>query len=276
MMTIDLESLFADAECPDYVLADALEESGIILEMPYGRELIARRARELFALKVDTVQRAVDLAHAELWAEREGVDYQWSDDHGHKDEHGEWAQFCVASHPLDDHPNDHVFRGGVIDDDSARIVQAELAEELRPLILDPHPLTDCCPYDLAKEYGLFYSGDISPIPHGGYWYSLAEWEKWGYAPIVEVREWRGDDEFLVSVGSVNRQEGERLDRAMRSVGCTKEEESDPHWQIDAIKGYWGADYDQEETFVVSSRRGMNALWEFIAEELDLIHANKKG
>lgn len=104
-------------------------------------------------------------------------------------------------------------------------------------------------WDIASHYGCDYSGNINVIPHGGYFYDLRDWERYGYARIVEfmVLDGPDDDEpqLWVECGTVNRLKGKELTSAMDCIGNPDiDDDSRIHVEIDACKSYAGFDRDE--------------------------------
>lgn len=46
-------------------------------------------------------------------------------------------------------------------------------------------------YEIAEQLGLSYSGDCSPIPHGGVFYETYNWAEYGYSNCVRIQESEG-------------------------------------------------------------------------------------
>lgn len=52
-------------------------------------------------------------------------------------------------------------------------------------------LRERSPWEIAKAMGIEYTGDMNPVPHGGTFYSLANWQKHDYADCVHFSESEG-------------------------------------------------------------------------------------
>ena len=63
-------------------------------------------------------------------------------------------------------------------------------------------LREDSPWVIAENLGIRYTGDISSIPHGGYFYSVENWKKYGYADAVEFCDY--ESRTVVSVGTIYR------------------------------------------------------------------------
>ncbi len=104
-------------------------------------------------------------------------------------------------------------------------------------------IADMDAWNIAKEYGCHYSGDCSPIPHGGFFYDARDWEKYGYASIVEF--WCDDDSredtLIVECRTVNRPDD--MESAFRCIGIEPGNplRNDVHCQIEAVQSYQGSE-----------------------------------
>lgn len=123
-------------------------------------------------------------------------------------------------------------------------------------------------WDIARAYGLSYSGDRDVLNHGGYFYSTSEWESWGYAATLDF--WTDDDNTLrVEERTVNRQEGDRLERAMACVGLAAHDDN-VHAQIDACHAYYGADSgDWDATFNLDTWKE-HRIWKMVRRQLEIL------
>jgi hypothetical protein len=114
--------------------------------------------------------------------------------------------------------------------------------------------------DIAHEFGIHYSGDMSVIPHDGFFYDVSNWEEYGYADCVEFccLEERGEDAIVfVSRGTINRPTTD--DEMRRVLGHTDvdledDEAKNVHFQIDAVKSYRGFDHDDTRRFNLATWR----------------------
>lgn len=113
------------------------------------------------------------------------------------------------------------------------------------------------PWEIAAELGLRYSGDLNPIPHGGYFYSTKAWEAYGYAEIVKFSESEGilylesrtinrpsntsDNEILGYSGwTIDTDTGEVISEYDKSVVS---DTVTPEILIECIEGYCGSECD---------------------------------
>lgn len=99
-------------------------------------------------------------------------------------------------------------------------------------------------WDVAKLAGCDYSGDHDPIQHGGFFYETENWEKYGYANIVDFCLL--DDGYLyVEQGTVNRpNDTAKLLTAIRNFCGEYVDVHNIHVQIDYCKGYNGYDHSE--------------------------------
>lgn len=110
-------------------------------------------------------------------------------------------------------------------------------------------LSDMSPWDIADHYGIGYSGDLNPIEHGGYFYSIEEWDKWGYASCVEFWEDPETHALVVQTGTINKPDSdEEMESAFLCSGFDGDGDSgelrdNVHVQIECVKGYMGMEPD---------------------------------
>lgn len=131
--------------------------------------------------------------------------------------------------------------------------------------LDPKKCADWHGWDIAKELGIGYSGDCNVIEHGGYFYSLRDWSRWGYASCVEFYMlWDEPGAILhVEAGTISRPDPEELSRIIQQSGINYE--VDPRvlppdgrmiyptaLEIECARDYWGIEpgycHDDYRTF----------------------------
>lgn len=94
-------------------------------------------------------------------------------------------------------------------------------------------------WDIAKALGCHYSGDSDPIRHGGFFYSILDWEENGYADCIEFWSDDGDGKLRIYTGTIHRLEGKELESAFGCVGLEDGQRGNIHAQIDACKSYAG-------------------------------------
>jgi hypothetical protein len=97
------------------------------------------------------------------------------------------------------------------------------------------------PWEIAERLGLGYSGDCNPLSHGGYFYSLADWDDHGYAECLDVA--LVDGMVIVEVGSIGLITN--LDQALDHIGAEGSDRNSPAAQIEACKAYWGSDVHED-------------------------------
>lgn len=92
-------------------------------------------------------------------------------------------------------------------------------------------------WDVAKHYGCEYDGDANPVVHGGFFYSLRDWERYGYAPVVEFWEDPETGHLVVQPGVVHRSSD--MERAFRCCDIQGAERDIPQAQVVACRYYVG-------------------------------------
>lgn len=118
------------------------------------------------------------------------------------------------------------------------------------------------PWEIASELGIRYSGDMNPVPHGGYFYNVHNWESYGYAEIVRFCETEG--ELFLESGTINRPSGKSDAEILGNSGWEIDSESGavvcsydktivadlvtPEILIECIESHYGAECDTLETF----------------------------
>lgn len=126
-------------------------------------------------------------------------------------------------------------------------------------------LREDSPWDIAEKFGLHYSGDCCPVPHGGFWYESKNWREHGYANAIRISESEGT--LWVEEITINR-----IERDLESVKKSCDWESAAEhcttpeviacWEIEAFESYWGADVDQSRTFESDNGKDWGAFPEF--------------
>lgn len=120
---------------------------------------------------------------------------------------------------------------------------------------------------IAGLYGLHYEGDSNAIDHGGTFYNLSTWDKWGYASCVElypIEGERGEGSLLmVSSGVIYRPNDDTLRAALAS--CDVPNTADTATIVDAIKSYCGAEPCDQlgHTYTLSNWPNEWRLWKSI-------------
>lgn len=124
-------------------------------------------------------------------------------------------------------------------------------------------LTTRQPWDIAEANRLEYSGDGSPIPHGGVWYETSNWESYGYAECVRIQESEGT--LWVESGTINKPSksddmlsalnccGWKIDNDNDRPGMIRQSGSEPieltpQIEIESVLAYSGVEVDSSETF----------------------------
>lgn len=101
-------------------------------------------------------------------------------------------------------------------------------------------------HDIAAKFGLEYCGDISPIPHDGYWYRITPTTKQdGYVDCVRIRT--SEDITLIDALTVNIPDATKLKYALDCIGYEEPlSETDAHYirvAIEACVAYGYYDID---------------------------------
>ena len=128
------------------------------------------------------------------------------------------------------------------------------------------------PSTIAKEFNCGFSGDMNPFDHGGFFYRLEDWQRYGYAETIGFSN--GDDSTWLESGCVNqRQDTEDIIR--KSFGHLSEDElailaADPDMQILGQFHHWGNEADQMKTYNEkdSGDAGELEAWGLILEVLE--------
>lgn len=100
-------------------------------------------------------------------------------------------------------------------------------------------------WDIAREYGCHFSGDVDPINHGGFFYDARDWDAYGYAQCVEFWEDYEHDCLVVQRGVINRPDDDDMESVWRGIGidADSEERDNIHAQIEAARSYCGIEPD---------------------------------
>lgn len=124
------------------------------------------------------------------------------------------------------------------------------------------------PWAIAEKFGLHYSGDMCPVPHGGYWYSAKNWREFGYANAISISESEGV--LLVESITINRVES-NLDSMKKfsdfdSVVADCESRGFPAnidlLEIEGFASYCGVEVDGTITFESDNGKNWGEFPEF--------------
>lgn len=118
------------------------------------------------------------------------------------------------------------------------------------------------PWEIASELGIRYSGDMNPIPHGGYFYNTHNWESYGYSEVVRFQESEGI--LYLETGTINRPSKESDSQILAHSGWKIDSESGevvceydgtivadsvtPEILIECVESYWGMEIDNSHQF----------------------------
>jgi hypothetical protein len=101
-------------------------------------------------------------------------------------------------------------------------------------------------WTIARAYGCEYSGDLSPVPHGGFFYDSRDWKEHGYANAVRFFLCEDSNRMIVERCTINKP----LDM-VPAFECCDVQMSDRDLvdaQIEACEGYMGAETDEIKEF----------------------------
>jgi hypothetical protein len=126
-------------------------------------------------------------------------------------------------------------------------------------------LREDSPWDIAKKFGLHYSGDLCPVPHGGMWYRTKNWVSGDRANAIRISESEGT--LWVELIAITR-----IERDLESVKkyadwesakshCTTSE-SVACWEIESFACYSGSEVLACQTFNSDNGRGCGNFPEF--------------
>jgi hypothetical protein len=98
---------------------------------------------------------------------------------------------------------------------------------------------------VADHFGCSYSGDSDPIDHGGFFYDARDWDRYGYARVVDFWTDPDDDGVLnVSRGTVLAPSADQWPRVWSCCGIADPaDRANLHCQIDAARAHFGMEPD---------------------------------
>lgn len=138
-------------------------------------------------------------------------------------------------------------------------------------------------WDIAKRIGCGYTGDANPIDHGGTFYDVRDWERYGYASCVRFT--RIDDTLHVECATVNRPSdltdcyaccgfARRGDKLVASQG---EIDITPEVEIECVLAYWGAepveDYSGRMVQRFAEETDEDDIWQAVSGWLSSLGCN---
>lgn len=126
-------------------------------------------------------------------------------------------------------------------------------------------LADLSGWDIARELGCDYTGDMNPVMHGGVFYDSRDWESYDYASCVEFWEDPETHHLCVTRGTINR--SQNMERAFHCCGIPKEEQDNIHAQIETSRSYSGIESDDTRTFDLESL-GEYEIWKAVRSWLE--------
>ncbi len=108
-------------------------------------------------------------------------------------------------------------------------------------------IADLAGWNIAKHYNCGYSGDSDPIQHGGFFYDVRDWEKYGYANCVELwMDPESEDVLHVQTGTINKPyRPEDMESCWQSMEIDSDDEirSNINAQIEVVRSSWGIEPD---------------------------------
>jgi len=117
-------------------------------------------------------------------------------------------------------------------------------------------LRDSSPWEIAEQLGVRYTGDMNPIPHGGCFYSVHNWEQ-GYAEGVRFQESEGT--LWVESVTINKKE---LGPALKSLDIFEHQPITKELEIEAVLSYWGAEVDSSTVYASDNGKDWGEFPEF--------------
>lgn len=105
-------------------------------------------------------------------------------------------------------------------------------------------LIEDSPWEIAKKFGVHYSGDLCPVPHGGYWYETNHWREHGYATAIQIS--KSEDILWVEERTINKHDD--LAAALRHSGFDPVISYPDEVEIEACMAY-GSECDRHRRFV---------------------------
>jgi hypothetical protein len=149
------------------------------------------------------------------------------------------------------------------------------------------------PWAIADRLGIDYSGDMSPIPHDGYFYDSSQWLDCKSAAVVEFCTI--EDRVIVSIGDIDRpNDVETMKSVLRCCGLKYSDdiigiesehggdivaatpEAISRVEIEAIKSYSGmnTDFSAEFPFVDDPREAEFQAMRFAVTHLRTMQREK--
>lgn len=109
-------------------------------------------------------------------------------------------------------------------------------------------LSSLSAWDIANRIGIHYSGDCSPIPHGGFFYDAKDWEQYGYANCIEfwIDPDTTPDTLRITIGTIHKPDD--MSGAFECCDVPEAERSNIHAQIVACRDYNGIEPDEHQEY----------------------------
>ena len=105
------------------------------------------------------------------------------------------------------------------------------------------------PWEIAKDLGIHYTGDVNPFDHDGCFYELSNWKEYGYACVVRVM--RYDGRIAWEAGTVNWTSPAHMEDAYRCCGVDADEltaDSRANAEVECLLAYSGMEVDSSKEF----------------------------
>jgi len=122
---------------------------------------------------------------------------------------------------------------------------------------------------IAEHFGCQYYGDGSPVPHGGVFYDMRDWQRYGYANVVNIyKDPEGEPIMTVERGTLNKPED--MQSAFDCAGTPKDQYDNPAAQIEAVFAACGVEPDSVNPWSYFPIDDEDRLWEETEQDLKLL------
>lgn len=139
------------------------------------------------------------------------------------------------------------------------------------IALTPEQAQSADPWEVAKLFGVHFTGDINPFDHSGFFYRSDEWDSYDYASTIGFST--DDSHTWLESGCVNKR-GDEKEIIRRDFSHEDEEtllkmEANIHCQIEAAFYNWGNENEPIKTYTEEDAyRGCELeAWTTILEQL---------
>lgn len=126
--------------------------------------------------------------------------------------------------------------------------------------------------EIAKHFGCDYSGDGSPIPHGGFFYNIQDWEENDYADAVEFwMDPEHEGRLVVQRATIHRPTTpEQWESCWSCVGSKPGDENrkNIHFQIQSAQAAMGMETgDGSRSFILDNWQEWR-IWRKVSDWLE--------